>query len=214
MQAIVRKYGVWYLSDQVIPGSAHGKLVRLPDFRGPAGHDVDRKVCRPATRRSRSGRIGQDLRGALRGRRDGVFSDGFTYSGDPVSAAIAVEAMRIDLEMDFPKVADDARSAPRGEAARPRQPSDGGNVRAGGFLGGVELMAEGREDSLRGSKVGADERVSRARPIVRNSATASPSARLDHDGRGSRHIGRNVARTSIKSTRDRLPARRRGARIT
>jgi len=73
--------------------------------------------------------------------RDGVFSHGFTYSSHPVSAVIAVEAMRIYRE----RFAGRATTLGRRLAARLQALSDNpmvGNIRACGFLGGVELMPE------------------------------------------------------------------------
>jgi 4-aminobutyrate--pyruvate transaminase len=104
--------------------------------------------------------------------RNGVFSHGFTYSGHPVSAAIALEALAIYREMDLPAVA-------RHHGVRLRRHLESlaeipivGNVRSLGFLAGVELMAD-RERRLPFSsemKVGAMvERRSRTRGlIVRN----------------------------------------------
>jgi 4-aminobutyrate---pyruvate transaminase len=175
MQAIVKKYGVLYLSDEVICGFG-----RTGNWFGCQTFGVEPDMMSIAKGLSSgyapiggvivSGAIFEAL--ASEAARNGVFSHGFTYSGHPVSAAIAVEAMRIYLEMDLPKV---ATTLGRRLAARLRELADhpmAGNIRACGFLGGVELMADKAHKIpfAPDLKVGARvERASRLRGlIVRN----------------------------------------------
>jgi 4-aminobutyrate---pyruvate transaminase len=175
IRAIVKKYGILYLSDEVICGFG-----RTGSWFGCQTFGVVPDMMSIAKGLSSgyapiggvvvSGAIFEAL--SSEAARNGVFSHGFTYSGHPVSAAIAVEAMRIYREMDLPKV---ATKLGRRLAARLQDLSDHpmvGNVRACGFLAGVELMADKArkipfEPDL---KVGARvERASRARGlIVRN----------------------------------------------
>jgi 4-aminobutyrate--pyruvate transaminase len=175
MQAIARKYGILYLSDEVICGFG-----RTGNWFGCQTFGVEPDMMSIAKGLSSgyapiggvvvSGKIFEAL--SSEAARNGVFSHGFTYSGHPVSAAIAVEAMRIYLEMDLPKV---ATTLGRRLAARLQDLADHpmvGNVRACGFLGGVELMADKTRkipfaaDLMVGARV---ERASRARGlIVRN----------------------------------------------
>ena len=108
MQAIVRKYRVLYLSDEVNCGFG-----RTGNWFGCQTFGVEPDMMSIAKGLSSgyapiggvvvSGKIFEAL--SSEAARNGVFSHGFTYSGHPVSAAIAVEAMRIYLEMDLPKVA-------------------------------------------------------------------------------------------------------------
>ena len=79
---------------------------------------------------------------AAESARNGLFSHGFTYSGHPVSAAIAIEALRIYQEMDLPQVASGlGRRLATGLTRSARHPLVG-HVRFAGFIGGVELMAD------------------------------------------------------------------------
>jgi 4-aminobutyrate--pyruvate transaminase len=74
--------------------------------------------------------------------RNGVFSHGFTYSGHPVVAAIALENLAIYREMDMPAVA--ARHGihlAKGLERLAVHPMVG-DVRSLGFVAGVELMAD------------------------------------------------------------------------
>jgi len=175
MRATVRKYGVLYLSDEIICGFG-----RTGNWFGCQTFDVEPDMMSIAKGLSSgyapiggvvvSGAIFEAL--SSEASRNGVFSHGFTYSGHPVSAAIAVEAMRVYQEMDLPAV---ATALGRRLAARLQELADHpmvGNVRACGFLGGVELMADKARkipfalDLTVGARV---ERASRARGlIVRN----------------------------------------------
>lgn len=79
---------------------------------------------------------------AAESSRNGLFSHGFTYSGHPVSAAIAVEALRIYQEMHLPEVAATlGRRLAAGLSTLAHHPLVG-DVRSVGFIGGVELMAD------------------------------------------------------------------------
>jgi 4-aminobutyrate---pyruvate transaminase len=145
VHAIVKKYGVLYLSDEIICGFGRtGSWFGCQTF----GVEPDMMSIAKGLSSGYAPIGGVVVSGALfeaiasEANRNGVFSHGFTYSGHPVSAAIAVEALRIYEEMDLPNVA--ARLG-RCLAARLRVLADHpivGNVRTCGFLGGVELMAD------------------------------------------------------------------------
>ncbi len=74
--------------------------------------------------------------------RNGVFSHGFTYSGHPVTAAIAVEALRIYREMDLPSLALKLGAKLAGRLSNIDAHPLVGNVRSLGFIAGIELMAD------------------------------------------------------------------------
>jgi 4-aminobutyrate--pyruvate transaminase len=93
----------------------------------------------------------------------GVLGHGFTYSGHPVTAAVAVEALRIYQEMDVVEVA--RRLGGRLQAGLAHTLRDHplvGDIRGVGFIAGVELAANRsrREGFDPGMRVGA--RVERA----------------------------------------------------
>ncbi|MGN7295440.1 aminotransferase [Rhizobium sp. SAFR-030] len=75
--------------------------------------------------------------------RIGVFGHGFTYSGHPVTAAVAAEVLRTYREMDVPGRARElgARLFERLEAAIGNHPLVG-EIRGAGFLAGIELVAD------------------------------------------------------------------------
>jgi 4-aminobutyrate--pyruvate transaminase len=75
--------------------------------------------------------------------RIGVFGHGFTYSGHPVTSAVALEALRIYTEMDLP-----ARAGRLGEQLRLSLSNEiadhplVGDVRGVGLIAGIELAAD------------------------------------------------------------------------
>jgi 4-aminobutyrate---pyruvate transaminase len=74
--------------------------------------------------------------------KNGVFSHGFTYSGHPVSSAVASEALRIYSEMDLPAVASRLGGRLRQRIEPLREHALVGDIRSLGFLAGIELMAD------------------------------------------------------------------------
>jgi 4-aminobutyrate---pyruvate transaminase len=88
----------------------------------------------------------------------GVLGHGFTYSGHPVTAAVAVEALRIYQEMDVVEVA--RRLGGRLQAGLTETLRDQplvGDIRSVGFIAGIELVADvrRREGFDPGMRVGA-----------------------------------------------------------
>ncbi|RWC63296.1 aminotransferase [Mesorhizobium sp.] len=78
----------------------------------------------------------------------GVFGHGFTYSGHPVTSAVAVEAIRIYQEIDIVGLARSAGSHLL--ASLRRKFSDHefvGDIRGVGLLGGIEIVAD-RKDNI------------------------------------------------------------------
>jgi 4-aminobutyrate--pyruvate transaminase len=75
--------------------------------------------------------------------RIGVFGHGFTYSGHPVTAAVAADVLRIYREMDAPgQAAELGRRLFAALHARIASHALVGEVRGTGFLAGIELVAD------------------------------------------------------------------------
>ncbi|KSV89613.1 aminotransferase [Sinorhizobium sp. GL28] len=75
--------------------------------------------------------------------RIGVFGHGFTYSGHPVTAAVAAEVLRTYREMDVPGRARELGNHlfDKLEASIAKHPLVG-EIRGAGFLAGIELVAD------------------------------------------------------------------------
>lgn len=144
VQAVLRKYGILYLSDEVICGFG-----RTGQWFGCQSVGVEPDMMSVAKGLS-SGYApigGVILSGAVfdaiatEADRNGVFSHGFTYSGHPVTSAIALETLRIYREMNLParavELGDILGESLRAVVEHPLV----GNVRRLGYLAGVELVA-------------------------------------------------------------------------
>jgi 4-aminobutyrate--pyruvate transaminase len=78
--------------------------------------------------------------------RIGVFGHGFTYSGHPVTAAVAAEVLRTYREMDIPARAKDLGHYLFEKLAKSVGESPlVGEIRGAGFLAGIELVADKAE---------------------------------------------------------------------
>ena len=74
--------------------------------------------------------------------RTGGFGHGFTYSGHPLSAAIALEALTMYEEMGIPQVAARMGDVLHRELAALREHPLVGEVRGHGFIAGIELVRD------------------------------------------------------------------------
>jgi 4-aminobutyrate--pyruvate transaminase len=115
-----------------------------------------------------SGKVYETI--ADEGHRNGVFGHGFTYSGHPVTSAVAAEALRIYREMD---VVGRARSLGGRMLSRLQEALGDhpmvGEIRGCGLIAGVELVVDRakRESFPAEARVGARvERACRARGII------------------------------------------------
>lgn len=161
VQAVLRRHDILLLSDEVVcgfgrTGSWFGceTFGFQPDMLGVAKGLSSGTL--PIAAVLVSPRIYETV--ADEAHRIGTFGHGFTYSGHPVAAAVATEALRIYQEMDVPGVARELgghlrQALDQALAGHPLV----GEVRSVGFLAGIGLVADpatGRElDPAR--KVGA-----------------------------------------------------------
>jgi 4-aminobutyrate--pyruvate transaminase len=104
------------------------------------------------------------------GQRNGVFAHGFTYSGHPVTSAVAAETLRIYREMDIVGRARVLGDHMQGalHSAFSQHPMVG-EIRAVGLIAGIELVADRatKKSFPAEAKVGARvERACRAHGII------------------------------------------------
>jgi 4-aminobutyrate--pyruvate transaminase len=88
--------------------------------------------------------VSEEIYGALsrQSEKIGVFSHGFTYSGHPVTSAVALETLKIYEERDL--LTHVRKMAPRMQAglARFKDHPLAGEVRGIGLIGAIELVAD------------------------------------------------------------------------
>jgi len=146
IQAVLRKYDVLFVADEVICGFG-----RTGNYWGCQTFDITPDIITCAKALSASflpisaiiinDRIFQGL--ADGSATIGTWGHGFTYSGHPVAAAVALETLKIYDEMDV--VGTIRRTGPRLQAALRAQFADHplvGEVRGIGLVGAIELVAD------------------------------------------------------------------------
>jgi len=145
IQAVLRKYDVLLIADEVICGFGRtGNMWGSTTF----GIEPDMITCAKALS---SGympigaiMVSAPIYNALvtQSEKIGIFSHGFTYSGHPVTSAVALETLKIYEERDI--VSHVRAVAPRMQAGLRRFADHPlvGEVRGIGLVGAVELVAD------------------------------------------------------------------------
>jgi 4-aminobutyrate--pyruvate transaminase len=145
IQAVLKKYDVLLIADEVITGFGRtGQMFGCDTFGiRPDMMTVAKGLSSgylPISALIVSGDVFGPI--AEESGRIGVFGHGFTYGGHPVSAAVAVEALKIYAERDI--LGHVARVGPvlqRGLAELQQHPLVG-EARGVGLIGAVELVAD------------------------------------------------------------------------
>jgi 4-aminobutyrate--pyruvate transaminase len=146
IQAVLRKYDVLLVADEVICG-----FWRTGTYWGSQSQEVrpDILVCAKALSSSylpiSAVMVNETVFAALakESHTIGTFGHGFTYSGHPVPAAVAIETLKIYDELDIGGHV--GRVGPHMQAELRRRFADHplvGEVRGTGLIAGVELVAD------------------------------------------------------------------------
>jgi len=145
VQAVLRKYDVLLIADEVICGFGRtGNMFGSTTF----GLQPDILCCAKALSSGyvpiSAVMVNDKVHGAIAAHsgRLGSFGHGYTYSGHPVACAVALETLRVyedERLIDHVRALDPAFQAGiRSFAGRPWV----GNVRGVGLIGAIELMAD------------------------------------------------------------------------
>jgi 4-aminobutyrate---pyruvate transaminase len=175
VQAVLRRHGILMLSDEIICGFGRtGEWFGAQTF----GFDPDMMSCAKGLSSGYAPIscvvVGSHVYGVLEAEsgRTGGFGHGFTYSGHPLGAAVALEAISIYESMDLPRLSARLGQSLHSGLAEVAAHRLVGEVRGRGFIAGIELVRdkETREAFDHGLAVGAlVEQATRARGlIVRN----------------------------------------------
>jgi 4-aminobutyrate--pyruvate transaminase len=145
IQAVLKKYDVMLIADEVICGFGRtGNMWGTETY----GLKPDMIACAKAMS---SGylpigavMVSEEVYGALsrQSEKIGVFSHGFTYSGHPVTSAVALETLKIYEERDL--LSHVRKMAPRMQSGLQRFADHPlvGEVRGIGLIGALELVAD------------------------------------------------------------------------
>ena len=164
IQAVLRKYDVLFVADEVICGFGRtGNWWGCADLRLEARHGHCAKALSAAYQPISAVLINDKIHEAMLVQSDklGSFAHGYTYAGHPVTTAVALEVLKIYEETDI--VARAKRLGPVLQSALGKFKDHAivGDVRGTGLILGMELMRDGRkripfDPALNvGSRVGA-----------------------------------------------------------
>jgi 4-aminobutyrate--pyruvate transaminase len=146
IQAVLTKYDILFVADEVICGFARtGKMWGCQTFGIKPDMVSSAKALSAAMQPISAVLINERIHDAMLAQSDrlGAFAHGYTYSGHPVAAAVALEVQKIYEEMDI--VGRVGRLGPVLQkalgcfAAHPLV----GDVRGTGLILGMELMKDG-----------------------------------------------------------------------
>ncbi len=146
IQAVTRKYDLLFIADEVICGFGRTGNMFGSETYGiqPDSISIAKQLSAaylPIAAVLVNKRIGEVI--TERSGELGTFGHGYTYSGHPVCAAVALETLKIYDEIDV--VARVRKLAPVFEerVARLAEKPLVGDTRAKGLIGAVEVMADG-----------------------------------------------------------------------
>ncbi len=160
---VLRKYGIRFVSDEVICG--FGRLGEWFGCRkyGVAPDSISvAKAITSAYVPLGAVLVEEDLFEAMKKESEklGVFGHGFTYTGHPVACAVACKAIEIYERENMPaQAAQKAELFERRFAALGEHPLVG-DVRVSGMVGAIELVADKRSKRPFAPEVGIGAKVS------------------------------------------------------
>ena len=145
VQAVLRKYEILFVADEVICGFARtGEMWGSQTYGLRPDMLTSAKALSAAMQPISAVLVSDRIHEAMLAQSDklGNFAHGFTYAGHPVAAAVALEVQKIYVEMDIVRRA--KRLAPVLASALGRLKSHPivGDVQGVGLISGVELMRE------------------------------------------------------------------------
>ena len=145
VQAVLKKYDVLFIADEVICGFGRtGRMFGSETFGLAPDIMVMAKALSSAYLPISATAISEEIYQALLTESDklGIFAHGYTYSGHPVCCAVALEVLTIMKERDL--VGHVQHVGPRLQAGLRRLADHRlvGNVRGVGLIAGVELMKD------------------------------------------------------------------------
>jgi len=165
IQAVLRKYDILFVADEVICGFARtGEMWGSQTFGIRPDMVTSAKALSAAMQPISAVLISERIHEAMLAQSDkrGNFAHGFTYAGHPVAAAVALEVQKIYAEIDI--VARAKRLGPLLHSALGRLAAHPlvGDVRGVGLILGMELMRDGEQRVPFDAALGVGARVDAA----------------------------------------------------
>jgi 4-aminobutyrate--pyruvate transaminase len=146
VQAVLRKYDILFVADEVICGFARtGEMWGSQTYALRPDMVTSAKALSAAMQPISAVLVNERIHEAMLAQSDklGNFAHGFTYAGHPVAAAVALEVQKIYAEIDI--VGRAKRLGPVLQSALGRLEAHPlvGDVRGVGLIFGMELMRDG-----------------------------------------------------------------------
>ena len=148
IQAVLKKYDILFVADEVICGFARtGEMWGSETFGIKPDMITSAKALSAAMQPISAVLLNERVHEAMLAQSDkyGNFAHGYTYSGHPVAAAVALEVQKIYAEMDIVARAKRLGAVMQSALGRLGEHRLVGDVRGVGLILGMELMQDGRE---------------------------------------------------------------------
>jgi 4-aminobutyrate---pyruvate transaminase len=146
VQAVLRKYDILFVADEVICGFARtGEMWGSQTFRLKPDMLTSAKALSAAMQPISAVLINERIHDAMLKQSDrfGNFAHGYTYAGHPVAAAVALEVQKIYAEIDIVGRAKRLGPLLQSTLGRLKEHPLVGDVRGTGLILGMELMRDG-----------------------------------------------------------------------
>ena len=148
IQAVLRKYDILFVADEVICGFGRtGEMWGCQTYGIRPDMITSAKALSAAMQPISAVLLSDRIHSAMLAQSDrfGNFAHGFTYAGHPVAAAVALEVQKIYAEMDIVARAKRLGSVLRATLGRLKAHRLVGDVRGVGLIAGIELMRDGEK---------------------------------------------------------------------
>jgi 4-aminobutyrate--pyruvate transaminase len=148
IQAVLRRYDILFVADEVICGFARtGEMWGSTTFGIRPDMMTSAKALSAAMLPISAVIINDRIHDAMLAQSDkyGSFAHGFTYAGHPVAAAVALEVQKIYDELDIVSRAKRLGAALQATLEPLRAHPLVGDMRGVGFIVGLELMRDGEK---------------------------------------------------------------------
>jgi 4-aminobutyrate--pyruvate transaminase len=148
IQAVLKKHDILFVADEVICGFARtGEMWGCETFGIKPDMITSAKALSAAMQPISAVLLNERVHDAMLAQSDkyGNFAHGYTYSGHPVAAAVALEVQKIYAEMDIVARAKRLGAVMQSTLGRLREHRLVGDVRGIGLILGMELMQDGEK---------------------------------------------------------------------
>jgi len=165
VQAVLRKYDILFVADEVICGFARtGEMWGCQTFGIQPDMVTSAKALSAAMQPISAVLVSERIHAAMLAQSDklGNFAHGFTYAGHPVAAAVALEVQKIYAEIDIVGRAKRLGAVLQAALGRLAVHPLVGDVQGVGLILGMELMRDGERRIPFDAGLGVGARVEAA----------------------------------------------------